>query len=85
MSQIQKIIPLVCLDAKERRAAATGNNAAWICPCGRRLPLLGKSGDAKGPSEGFKVHCPDCGRVFFVVPATTKMSAAREVRELERT
>ena len=82
MSQKQLVIPLSGLDGKERTAVATGNNAAWLCLCRRSLPLIGKSGDPKGPSEGTKIQCPDCNRTFFVVPKTTNLTSAVEVQQL---
>ena len=43
MPQEQKLVPLRLASGEEAEAVATGNNAAWLCPCGYRLPLLGYS------------------------------------------
>ncbi|MBY6065002.1 hypothetical protein [Pseudidiomarina sediminum] len=68
MPQTQRLIPLVKLNAPDELAVATGNNASWHCCCERRLPLLGKSGQLKGPSENTCVICPNCEKKYFVAP-----------------
>jgi len=68
MPQEQRTVPLTFLDGTTGEAVATGNNAAWNCPCCRALPLLGMSGLASGVTDGFRVDCPDCGRHYYVVP-----------------
>jgi hypothetical protein len=45
----------------------TGNNAPWLCPCGRRLPLVGYSDELTSLRECSKVICPECNRVYRVV------------------
>ena len=82
MPQKQHVIPLVPFKREPGQAIATGNNAAWICICRRALPLLGCSGDPKGPTEKTRVDCPDCGRAYFVVPNGHAQTAALEVREV---
>jgi hypothetical protein len=64
----QRVVPLVLQDGSQRKAVATGNNAAWNCPCGRDLPLLGRSGLASGVTNGYRVDCPSCDGRYFVVP-----------------
>jgi hypothetical protein len=83
MPQVQFSVLLRSLDGKERRAVATGNNAAWLCTCGRQLPLIGVGAEVKGIPEAFQVHCPDCPRVYFVVADSIAKTKVVEVRELE--
>lgn len=78
MPQKQIKIPLE-LNDKTEIAIATGNNASWICTCSRSLPLLGKSGQVKGPSENTKIVCPDCLAEYFVVPDGSDYKRALKV------
>lgn len=73
---------LMLKSGEVKQAVATGNNAAWLCPCGRGLPLVGRSGSVKGVSENTEVECPSCGRAYFVVPDGYDQAAALEVREV---
>ena len=82
MSQEQKLVPLILKTVENRQAVATGNNAAWPCPCGRALPLIGRSGQVKGVSENTRIECPNCGRAYFVVPDGYDQAAALEVLEI---
>lgn len=82
MGQEQKLVPLKLKTGETIQAVARGNNAAWMCPCGRVLPMLGRSGSVKGPSENTSVKCPSCERCFFVVPDGYDQAAAVEVREI---
>lgn len=82
VSQEQRLVPLVLKSGEVKQAVATGNNAAWRCPCGRVLPLVGRSGSVKGASENTKVECPSCGRAYFVVPDGYDQAGALEVREV---
>jgi hypothetical protein len=82
MPQDQRQIPLRLANGEQRQAAAVGNNAAWVCVCGRVLPLLGRSGSVKGAAENTRVDCPDCQRHYFVVPDGYDQAAAREVTEI---
>jgi hypothetical protein len=82
MAQEQRIVPLVLFRREPERAVATGNNAAWICICRRPMPLIGRSGPAKGVTEKSTVYCPDCGRRYFVVPEDESRAAVREVQEV---
>ena len=82
MSQEQKIVPLKRKSGESSQAVATGNNAAWMCQCGRALPLIGRSGSVKGVSENTKVECPACKRLYFVVPDGYDQASALEVWEI---
>lgn len=73
---------LVLKCGQVKQAIATGNNAAWLCPCGRALPLVGRSGSVKGTSENTEVKCPSCARAYFVLPDGYNQAAALEVREV---
>jgi DNA-directed RNA polymerase subunit RPC12/RpoP len=81
MSQEQKTVPLILKAGETKQAAATGNNAAWMCPCGRALPLIGRSGLMKGTSENMSVKCPSCKRRYFVMPDGKDQGVTLEVRE----
>jgi len=82
MPQKQEEIPLVLKSGTTETAVATGNNASWHCHCNRSLPLLGKSGQISGPSDGTKVTSPDCGADYFVVPDGGDYKKAVRVDEL---
>ena len=59
----QHDISLHMLDTSIHPATRTGNNASWMCPCGRARPLL-----AAIPMGGRgSVTCPDCGRHYQVI------------------
>ena len=50
-------IPVTFADGSTAEARAEGNNAAWHCPCGQTLSLLGRcyfqfGHDSKPPSCG---------------------------------
>ena len=65
--QAQHDIPLRFADGAEGVAVRTGNNAAWLCVCPRKWPLLGYS-DAVTSEHAYSiVRCPDCGRKYRVV------------------
>ncbi len=81
MPQELRIIPLRGKHAISE-AVATGNNAAWLCPCKRGLPLIGRSGLSRGITEGLTISCPDCQRKFFVVPDGKDYGSAIYVDEL---
>lgn len=83
MSQKQHTVRLLLLSGQHREAVATGNNAAWVCECKRSLPLIGCSGNQAGHSEGSTVECPDCRRMYFVVPEDKDRGRVFEVREIK--
>jgi len=76
--QRQNTVELILLDGSKRLAAATGNNAAWACPCERPLPLVGRS----DPSDSGTVECPQCARKYRVVPEAGPLTRALQVTEL---
>ncbi|MEC4089966.1 hypothetical protein [Pseudoalteromonas rubra] len=82
MSQQQRKVPLLFKEKPEKVAIATGNNAAWLCHCGRALPLLGKAGQLKGPSENTKVTCEECSASYFVEPDGGDYKRTLVVRKL---
>lgn len=82
MGQLLIQIPVKLKSGNTGIAVATGNNASWHCHCGRSLPLLGKSGQVKGPSINLKVLCPDCGAEYFVEPDGGDYKKAVRVVEL---
>jgi hypothetical protein len=81
MPQKQEIVPLVFLDGPPREAVATGNNAAWLCKCGRTSPLLGRSGMFSGPTIGYNVNCP-CGRSYYIQPKDKNLGKDLHVIEV---
>jgi len=83
MSQKQKIVQVKLRDGKKSKAIATGNNAAWICVCGRVDPLLGRSGAIKGIAGGLRIDCPDCRRKYLVVPDEKDQGTVLEVIEVD--
>ena len=80
MPQAQESVPLVFDDSTEGIAVATGNNAAWMCRCGRKVPLLGRSGN----SEAARVDCPECPRSYLVVPEGGPLTRAIKVQQVPR-
>ena len=60
------------LDHSTRPAIRVGNNAAWMCPCGRNRPLLGSLLIGKG-----LVACPDCNRRYQLIDVERRNAAAR--------
>lgn len=81
VSQQQHTVRLVLNDGSQREAAATGNNAAWLCVCGRKLPLVGRTGHKGHSANAFRVICPDCSRQYHVVPEDKDLGRVFEVRE----
>ena len=82
MPQAQNVVEIELKGGGRSRGIATGNNAAWICACGREEPLLGRTGLLSGPSEGTRVLCPDCDRKYFVAPNGKDQGAVLKVVEL---
>lgn len=83
MTQTQTAVDVQLKGGRKSKAIATGNNAAWICVCGRADPLLGRSGSIKGVSEGSRIDCPNCGRKYFVVPVGKDQGAVLRVIEVD--
>ena len=84
MPQTLRNIPLQLKDGAAREAVAVGNNAAWLCPCGRPLPLLGRTHDRPGEAPAnYRVVCPSCNRQYIIDPADeSPQGRAVQVREL---
>ncbi len=83
MPEKQKVVEIKLKDGSISKGIATGNNAAWICVCGRTEPLLGQSGLMNGISGGVSINCPDCGRKYFVVPEGKDCAPVLEVIEID--
>ena len=84
MPQIMRSIPLQLRDGPARGAVAVGNNAAWLCPCGHLMPLLGRTHDSPGEAPAnYCVICHGCGRAYVVDPEDeTPHGRAVQVREV---
>lgn len=65
--QEQHEIKVHFLDGRSEVCSRTGNNAAWLCMCGRRVPLLGYSDELDSPKTYSGVVCPDCSQTYRVV------------------
>jgi hypothetical protein len=61
-----RIIPLHLNSGELRQGVEYGNIAAWLCPCGRSVPLIGRTGDPEKPGQGFLIECSNCGRPFQI-------------------
>jgi hypothetical protein len=60
-----KTVPLnLSNDTAGGLARAEGNNAAWLCPCGELLPLIGRASGNPAPVT----ECPRCGARYQVRP-----------------
>jgi hypothetical protein len=81
MPQPQQSIALVFVNNPPATGIASGNNAAWICTCDRKNPLVGHSCDPLKP-ENDRVDCPNCGKKFFVIGESARFSKAIEIREV---
>lgn len=79
MPQIQVSVPLTYLNGNSGTAVATGNNAAWMCLCG--VILLGRSGLARGVTDGFRIDCV-CGKRYFVLPSGGNQTSVLQVEEV---
>ena len=82
MPQAQRIVEVQLKGGSKSKGIATGNNAAWLCVCGRAAPLLGRSGSIKDVSHSMRVDCPDCRRQYFVVPDGHDQGAVLKVVEV---
>jgi hypothetical protein len=80
--QQQNEIDVILLDGVGTKGTKTGNNASWLCVCGFKRPLLGRSGGIKGPALNTVVECPHCHRVYFVVPSQKTGGRASQIRQL---
>lgn len=64
------------------RAAVIGRCASWYCVCGNPIALQGRSGPLSGPSRETSTLCPQCERLYFVIPHDRSFGAPVEVVEL---
>ncbi len=65
--QKQHEIKVIYADKKQAACVRTGNNAAWPCKCGRKIPLVGYSDKIDSQREYSMVECPDCKSIYRVV------------------
>lgn len=80
MSQQQLNVSLAFADGTVGNATATGNNAAWMCRCGKRKgPLLGYSAALDDHSAAAEITCDGCGRRYLVVAPGIKQRVERVV------
>ena len=77
--QEQKTISLMLKSGESREAVSTGNNAAWLCLCGRGLPLIGTT---LGPPR--EVECLDCHRLYGLIPEGIPGTKVLKVEELNK-
>ena len=82
MPQKQRIVDVELKSGKILKAIATGNNAAWICVCKRKSPLLGRTGLVDHFADGFRVDCPDCKCSYYVIPDGKDQGAVLKVIEV---
>lgn len=75
--QSLETIPLELKNGKTYTAARNGNNAAWLCVCGYRLPLLWGGNQPKAPTG-----CPQCGKVYRGEDADKPQGSPRKICEL---
>ena len=73
-----RILPVELADGRVLRGTAEGNNASWLCVCGYRLPLIGTTRTGAGDTR-----CPNCGRLYRVLPFPHDGSQVTSVREIE--
>jgi hypothetical protein len=69
-------VPVTFADGSTAVARKEGNNAAWHCPCGQPLPLLGRCYFQFG--HDCHTVCPDCGRRYRVNKGTDKTATSVE-------
>ena len=81
MPQEQRQVEVVFRYKPRAQGAATGNNAAWACACGRNQWLIGRTHSPDGATEATRVECPDCRRNYFIVPETTFGTRVMLIRE----
>ena len=82
MPQKQRIVEVELKSGEISKAIATGNNAAWMCVCGRKDPLLGRSGLVNRLENGFRVDCPNCRCSYYVIPDGKDQGAVLKILEV---
>jgi hypothetical protein len=63
-------------------ASVLANTATWRCACRNPIALTGHSGPAAGPTPESVTVCPQCQRVYFVIPQDKSHGPPIEVVEL---
>lgn len=62
-------------------ASSYGNNAAWMCPCGYTLPLIGTTRPGQTDRD-----CPACGAMYRVIGEKNRRpSGIEQIRVGSRT
>lgn len=79
---LNRKIPLRLMNLPVAHASVIGNCASWHCPCGNPVALQGRSGAVAGPTRDTAIVCPQCARVYFVIPMDRSGGAPIEVAEL---
>ena len=68
--QKHETIPVVLSERGEHKeswvASCNGNNAAWLCVCGYRLPLIWNGGGLKHKKR--YTICPECKKHYEGLP-----------------
>jgi hypothetical protein len=82
MPQKQRIVDVELISGKKLKGIATGNNAAWLCACGRKIPLMGRTGLEDRLADGFRVACPDCACNYSVIPDGKDMGPVLKIIEV---
>lgn len=59
-----RIVPVNFLAGKKGKARAEGNNAAWFCDCGDKIPLVGRC--YYQFNDTCYTVCPRCDRRYRV-------------------
>ncbi len=79
--QLRKI-PVRIVNHRSTRASVIDNCASWLCVCGYPVALQGRSGPLAGPTTDTVATCPDCRRLYFVIPHDRSYGPPIEVVEL---
>ena len=72
-------VPVTFRDETTSTARAEGIDAAWLCPCGDKLPLVGRAYF----QFGHQCHtiCPSCNRAYRVLRDEAKRtSCVKEIK-----
>ena len=72
-------IELVYKPGHAPNATRNGNNAAWMCWCGSREPLLGGGHGGRGKP----VNCPNCGSKYRVDFGTDGDGKSKPIKVVE--
>jgi hypothetical protein len=77
-----RTIPLRVMNRGVLKASALGSVATWHCVCGNPIALHGRSGSVAGPTRDSVIPCPQCGKLYFVIPMDRSHGPPIEVVEL---